>query len=76
MTTDTTAGERTAVSAAVSLRNRPAAHKRLMLLATLYISDAGFARCLVAGVAARFGDGFLATMAALYLANDVLSMGI
>ena len=32
------------VAAAVVARNRPAAHKRLILLATLSIADAGFAR--------------------------------
>src|SRR5690242_6603851 len=32
------------VAAGIALRGTPAAHKRLMLLATLYISDAGFAR--------------------------------
>jgi hypothetical protein len=64
------------VTAALALRNHSAAHKRLMLLAILYISDAGFARWLANGVFAQLGDGFWATMAALYLANDLLALGI
>jgi hypothetical protein len=64
------------MAAAVALRNRPAAHKRLMLLAILYISDAGFARWLGPGVSSLLGDGFWATMATLYLANDTLIAGL
>ncbi len=64
------------MAAAVALRNRPAAHKRLMLLAVLYISDAGFARWLGPGVGALLGGSFWATMATLYLANDMLISGL
>jgi hypothetical protein len=64
------------VPAAIALRNRPAAHKRLMLLATLCISDAGFSRWLGPGLRGLLGDGFWATMAVLYLGNDVLIAGL
>jgi hypothetical protein len=64
------------VTAAIVLRKRPAAHKRLMLLAILYISDAGFARWLGPGVSERLGDGFWPMMATLYLANDALIAGL
>jgi hypothetical protein len=64
------------VTAAIVLRKQPTAHKRLMLLAILYISDAGFARWLAPGVEALLGEGFWPMMAALYLANDVLIAGM
>jgi hypothetical protein len=37
-----------------------------MLLAILYISDAGFARWLAPGVEALLGEGFWPMMATLY----------
>lgn len=62
--------------AAFALRADSSAHKRLILLATLYISDAGFARFLGDGVHALLGDGFFPFMASLYLANDILILGL
>lgn len=52
------------------------AHKRLILLATLFISDAGFARFLGGPVHSALGDGYLPYLASLYLANDVLILGL
>jgi uncharacterized membrane protein len=52
------------------------AHKRLMLLATLYISDAGFARLFGGGVHNLLGNGFWPLFATLYFANDVLILGM
>jgi FtsH-binding integral membrane protein len=43
--------------AGVLLRNSPSAHKRLMIIATLVLADAGFARWLGAPIAAAFGKG-------------------
>jgi len=63
-------------AAAFALRNNSSAHKRLILLATLYISDAGFARQFGGGVHALMGDGFWPYLAAMYLANDVLAVGV
>src|SRR5437762_837928 len=63
-------------TAAFALRNDSSAHKRLILLATLYISDAGFARVFGDGVHGLLGDGFWPFLAEAYLANDVLAAGI
>jgi len=62
--------------AAFVLRDDASAHKRLIVLATLYISDAGFARFLGDGVHAIAGDGFFPFMAEAYLANDLLVLGM
>jgi hypothetical protein len=58
------------------LRRIPSAHKRLMLLGLIYISDAGFARLVNDVVAAPLGTGVLGTMAALYLGSDLLMLGL
>ena len=62
--------------AAFMRRTDSPAHKRLMLLATLYISDAGFARLFGGGVHGLLGNGFWALFATLYLANDLLILGM
>jgi hypothetical protein len=64
------------VAGALVRRRRAASHKRLMLLATIYIGDAGFARWLAGSLLARFGDGFWGTGIALYGAPDVLMLGL
>ena len=64
------------VTAAFVLRGDPSAHKRLILLATLYISDAGFARFLGGGIHGIFGDSLWPYRPSLYLANDVLILGL
>lgn len=63
-------------SAAFLWRNNSPAHKRLILLATLYISDAGFARLFGDGMHGLLGDGFWPFLAEAYLANNVLAIGI
>lgn len=75
--------------AAFLLVKQPAAHKRLILLATLYISDAGFARALGWGgipfpwlseFGHHGGGGSLAAYwpdaGAVCLGNDVLILGL
>lgn len=47
------------VGAAISLRRDAAAHKRLMLLATLFLTTAGFGRWLFDPLHVMFGDGVL-----------------
>ena len=54
-------------AAGLLLRARPAAHKRLMLLGLIYISDAGFARLLNGAVAAPLALG---EWGELYLWSD------
>jgi hypothetical protein len=67
----------TLVGAALALRGNASAHKRLILLATLYISDAGFSRWLNAPLSALLGHGYFAQLAAQYLPSDavVLALG-
>jgi hypothetical protein len=60
-------------SAGLLLRARPAAHKRLMLLGLIYISDAGFARLLNGVLATPFGLGH---WAALYIGSDLLMLAL
>jgi len=66
----------TLTAAALLLRRNSAAHKRLMLLGTLHISDAGFARwlgdSLEAAVTTFAGEGYWAFFASAYTANIVL----
>jgi len=64
------------VAAAFVSRNQAPAHKRLILLATLYISDAGFARLFGGGVHGLLGNGFWPFLAVAYLANDLLVAGM
>jgi hypothetical protein len=63
------------LTAGLLFRNSPSSHKRLVLLATLYITDAGFARLLGGPVQAAFGDGYAASFAGLYVGNDLLILG-
>jgi hypothetical protein len=62
--------------AGLLMRRTPSAHKRLMLLGLIYISDAGFARFLNGFAAAPLGHGAGATAVALYLGSDLLMLGL
>ncbi|HUO89718.1 MAG TPA: hypothetical protein VMU08_11120 [Rhizomicrobium sp.] len=64
------------IAAAFAWRRTPSAHKRLILIATLYITDAGFARWLGDGIHGLFGDGYWSFVASAYLGNDVLLLGM
>ena len=57
-------------------RKDPSVHKRLILLATLYISDAGFARWQGDAMEALFGNGLWGNAAQLYLGSDLLVVGV
>ena len=57
-------------------RKDPSVHKRLILLATLYISDAGFARWQGDTMEALFGNGFWGNAAQLYFGSDLLVAGV
>jgi hypothetical protein len=62
------------VTAAILRRKVPASHKRLMLLGTLYITDAGFARWFGGAIEQRLGDGYWATWVSLYVAPASLML--
>jgi hypothetical protein len=67
--------------AGIVVRKRPAAHRRLMLLAILQLSTAGFARWLGGAIGAAYpfghwGQSFWATFLTLHLTNDVMVLGI
>jgi hypothetical protein len=57
-------------------RKDPSVHKRLILLATFYISDAGFARWQGGAMEALFGNGFRASAAQLYFGSELLVLGV
>jgi len=58
------------------MRGIPSAHKRLMLLRLIYISDAGFARFLNGTMAAPLAHGVWDRIAGLYLGSDLLMLGL
>ena len=57
---------------ALLLRGTPSAHKRLMIMGLMYISNAGFARFLNGIAAAPLGDGLLGDFVGTYLGGDLL----
>jgi hypothetical protein len=57
-------------------RKDPSVHKRLILLATLYIADAGFARWQGDAMEAWFGNGFWGNAMQLYFGTDLLVLGV
>lgn len=63
-------------AAAISARHQPAAHKRLILLATLAIVDAGFARFLASPLRHLLGDGPWQFWVEAYASSWVLILGI
>ena len=64
------------VTAAFLQRGSSSAHKRLMILATIYISDAGFARWLGGPLHHIFGDSLWPYKPHLYLCSDILIAGL
>ncbi|CAM0998611.1 hypothetical protein EJMOOK_08090 [Rhodanobacter sp. Root179] len=62
--------------AGLLLRKTSSAHKRLMLMGLIYISDAGFGRFLNGFAAAPLGDGLAGTAVAVYLGSDLLMLGL
>ena len=66
-----------AAGAAIAMRSNPAAHKRLILLATLSLIDAGFTRTGLSHLlGVLLGQGFWPFMARVYMANGLLILGI
>jgi hypothetical protein len=64
------------VTAAYLTRNISSAHKRLMLLSTIYISDAGFARWLAPTIGGALGNGFWPFLASSYIVPDLLVLSL
>jgi hypothetical protein len=62
--------------AGVLLRNSASAHKRLMLVATLVLADAGFSRWLGHPISAAFGKGMWQRYLALSGATALIIVGI
>jgi len=58
--------------AAIALRKSPDGHKRLMILATICISDAGFSRWWGPGLEKLLGDGYWGIWAQFYLGDFLL----
>lgn len=64
------------VAAGLARRKDAATHRRLMLLGTLYITDAGFARWLGDALATLGGDGMTGLWAAAYAHTTVLMLSL
>lgn len=64
------------VAAGVLLRREAAGHKRLMLLATLCIVDAGYSRWWGAGLESLFGKTFFGIWMTYFLGNVLLIVAI
>jgi uncharacterized membrane protein YozB (DUF420 family) len=62
--------------AALVWRGNTQAHKRLILLATFYIVDAGYSRWLGAGIHAIMGSGYWSRFTGLFLGPDLLLLGL
>lgn len=59
-------------AAGLLMRKYPSAHKRLMLLATVCVLDAGFGRWFGPWITAHFGDGYFGFLAQLYVGGDAI----
>jgi hypothetical protein len=57
---------------AIALRKSPDAHKRLIILATIFIADAGFSRWWAPGLEKLLGDGYFGNWAQIYLSDFLL----
>jgi len=57
---------------AIGLRKHADTHKRLIILATIFISDAGFSRWWAPGLEKLLGDGYWGNWAQLYLGDFLL----
>lgn len=64
------------VAAALWLRRDASAHKRLMLLATLFLTTAGFGRWLAEPLYRLFGDGFLPFFLEFFAPATLLVLGL
>ena len=58
------------------LRGNAQAHKRLILLATFYIVDAGYSRWLGGSIRSLLGSGFSGRFTGLFLGPDLLLVAL
>jgi uncharacterized membrane protein YozB (DUF420 family) len=58
---------------AIALRKSADSHKRLMILATVFIADAGFSRWWAPGLEKLLGNGYWGDWAQLYLSDFILA---
>jgi len=61
---------------ALILRKEPSAHKRLMLLGTLCLVDAGFARWWSGGLRHMLGSGYLSSVLQVFLGTILLVLAL
>jgi hypothetical protein len=64
------------VAAAYRMRSQPPAHKRLMLLSTIYLSIAGFGRWWFLAFGDVFGPGFASLFVTLNAGGDALILAL
>jgi hypothetical protein len=64
------------LAAGLLLRAKPSTHRRLMLLATLAITDAGFARATAPWIHQNLAPGVWTDFAGNYAANDMLILAL
>lgn len=64
------------LAAGLLLRAKPSAHRRLMLLTTLAITDAGLARATGAWIHQTLPPGIWTDFAGIYAANDMLILAL
>jgi len=62
--------------AALALRSRPDAHKRLILLATIFLANAGYSRWWAGGLEKVLGDGYIGFWAQMFLSDLLLVVTI
>jgi len=59
-----------------AMRRDPAAHKRLMLMGTIAVTEPGFGRIWEAPLTAWWGEGYLALYVSTYIGAVVLMLGV
>jgi uncharacterized membrane protein YozB (DUF420 family) len=71
-----TLGSVVLLTAGFLLRRDPAAHKRLMLMGTIALTEPGFSRIWLAGLYERWGDGYLPFYFSAYIGALVLVLAV
>lgn len=69
-------GSAVLLAAGLLMRRHPAAHKRLMLMGTIAVTEPGFSRIWAPMLAARLGEGFLPFYVSTYIGTLLLVVGV